>query len=69
LYQRLCTLNGLDGAYTQAAANTGAGSRVTASGFSVSFCRLKLKIEQSDTSTTADVRLTGLSFTHAAGEE
>ena len=60
---------GDSGAYTQAATSTGADSRVTASDLSVSFYRLKLKIELSDTSPTADVRLTGLSFTYAAGEE
>jgi len=41
----------------------------TASDLSVSFYRLKLKIELSDTSATANVRLTGVRFTCTVGEE
>jgi hypothetical protein len=42
---------------------------ITATDLCVSFYRLKLKIELCDTSPTARVRLTGLSFTYATGEE
>jgi hypothetical protein len=55
--------------YTQAVTETDATEQLTAESLGVEFYRLRIKAALADTSATADVRITGLSYTYAIGAE
>ena len=58
-----------DSAYTQAATETDATEKLEATSLGLEFYRLRIKAAIAETSTTADVRLRGISYTYAVGEE
>jgi hypothetical protein len=55
--------------YTQAATATSAAEMLAATSLGVPFYRLRIKAALADTSTTRDVRIAGLSYTYAVGED